>query len=45
MAAPWLFVFILGWSLGEALGYVRSLLQLSFNEAKQLGNGPGLMEK
>jgi hypothetical protein len=45
MAAPWLFVFILGWSLGEALGYVTSLLQLPFNEAKQLGKGPGLMEK
>lgn len=43
-AAPWLIVFILAWSLGEALGYIKNLLPLSFNAAKQLGNGSGLPE-
>lgn len=43
-AAPWLAGFILAWSLGEALGYVASLLPFSSNAAKQLGKESGSME-
>ena len=43
-AAPWLVVFILAWSVGEALGYVTILLQFPFNAAKQIGKGYCSME-
>lgn len=38
-ATPWLFIFILAWSLGEALGYATTLKPFPVKTAKQLDDG------